>query len=182
MRTALVLGGAGCLWDDIAAAQEIGSYDAVCACNDAGAAWSGPLHIWATLHPELMAGWSEKRELRGYSPADIYAYHRPAQPGEPRAAIVSPYHYRRTDKSPSSGLFAAKVVVEADFDRIVLCGVPLAPAEAHFFDGSIWKVGNTFMKGFAQMAPYLRDNVRSMSGHTREVLGAPTADWLAGRE
>lgn len=182
MKTALVLGGAVCLWDDIAAAEEIGKYDAVCACNDAGAAWAGDLHIWATLHPELMAGWVAKREFRGRKRADLIAYHRKGQAGEPAPDIVTDYHYLRTDKSASSGLLTAKVAVEQGFDRIVLCGVPLTATGGHFYEsGGFWRAASSFQEGFRQMAPHLLGKVRSMSGVTREVLGVPTAEWLAGK-
>lgn len=182
MLTALVLGGAACLWEDIAAAEEIGRFRHVVACNDAGAAWSGRLDIWATLHPDLMAGWAARREARGYPPAERYAYHRKAWPGEIPAEIVSDYHFLRTDQSPSSGIFAAKVAIEQGFERVVLCGIPLTAGAAHFFDAGVWDAAQTFRNGFRQMAPHLLGRVRSMSGHTRDVLGAPTAGWLAGRE
>lgn len=182
LKIALVLGGAKCLWDDIAAAREIlGDLPfSVVACNDAGAAWSGPLDIWASLHPELMSKWVETRRIRGYEPARQYAYHEDMRV-EPRANIVTPYHFERTHQSASSGIFAAKVAMEQGY-RAILCGVPLSFGQAHFFDSAEWKGAPSFVEGFKQAAPFLLGRVKSMSGKTREVLGAPDAAWLAGSE
>jgi len=73
MKTALVLGGASCLWDDIRAYT--GPVDGCVACNDAGAEWPGDLNGWASLHPQffIRKGWLEKRQ--GPPPKRIFAHH-----------------------------------------------------------------------------------------------------------
>lgn len=176
MKRALILGGAQSIWNDIEAALRIGEFDAAIVCNDIGAAWSGDIECWVTLHPENMAKLIQLREDRGYRPAKKLAYHE-AMSGTPIPDIVTPYHWERSHKSASSGIFAAKVAIELGF-KGVLCGVPLTPTP-HFNIARGWIYANDFLDGFAQAVPYIKDRIRSMSGHTMKVLGAPTPEWLA---
>lgn len=176
MKRALILGGAKSVWDDIEAALRIGEFDAVIACNDIGAAWSGDVECWVTLHPENMAALMKTRADRGYRPAKKLAYHE-AMGGTPKADLITPYHWERSHRSASSGIFAAKVAIELGF-KGVLCGVPLTPTP-HFNINRGWIYANDFIIGFDEALPYLKDHIRSMSGHTRKVLGEPTPEWLA---
>jgi hypothetical protein len=177
---ALILGGASCVWNDVDAALSLGEFFAVVACNDIGTAWAGELDAWVTLHPENMEGWIRQRASRGYPPAKRIVYHQ-WKGGSPKPDLVTAYNWHRSHKSASSGVFAAKVALEIGCERGVLCGVPLTMT-AHFNDRGDWSAATSFHDGLMNAEPYLRNKVRSMSGRTKEILGVPTPEWLAGSQ
>lgn len=177
MRVALVLGGASCVWDDAAAAMPFCEPDAVYAANDIGARWAGLLAVWATLHPEKMAGWRAERAGRGFPEAIEHVGHEMGNPGIDRAAN---YLWPGMNASGSSGLFAVKVALEAGFDRIILAGVPMQAAGAHFFNPAEWAEVGSFTEAWRIALPRIQGRVKSMSGWTAELLGRPDAKWLAG--
>lgn len=176
MKTALVLGGASCLWDDIRAYT--GPVDGCVACNDAGAEWPGDLDGWVSLHPQYFTrkGWLEKRQ--GPPPKRIFAHTaagtKTVQLGRYPAEIeFTDYAFPGEHRSGSSGLFAAKVaLVDLGFDRAVLCGIPL-DKRPHFFDGDDWKAAEGFRSAWLNIPGNYRDRMRSMSGWTRTLLGSP---------
>lgn len=178
MTTCLILGGAACVWDDIAAYT--GPVDGVVACNDIGADWPGELDAWVSLHPEKFrtAGWVAKREANGFPRAKrLFGYCTSVDrmrdefrtPGLERLA---------TDKtkelgSGSSGLFAAEVALdELGFDNGVLCGVPLSKMP-HYFDEADWDQNRRFSKRWLKLPDDFKARLGSMSGWTREFLGGP---------
>jgi len=81
--------------------------------------------------------------------------------------------------SGSSGLYAVKLALEAGADKVVLAGVPMSAEAAHFFSPEPWQEVGGFIDAWSIVHPRLQHTVRSMSGWTRERLGAPTPDWLA---
>lgn len=178
MTTCLVLGGAACVWDDVAAYK--GPVDGVVACNDVGAEWPGELDGWASLHPNkfIQAGWIAKREANGYPPAKrIFGHARSVQRMR-RELLPENIEAPATDLteklgSGSSGLFAAEVALcELRFDRVVLCGVPLDRAP-HFFGGPDWDQHDRFRRRWIKLPEEARNRMGSMSGWTRELLGGP---------
>jgi hypothetical protein len=186
MPSALVLGGAASVWDDLAQARALGTFDAVFAVNDAAAAYPGEIEWMATLHPEHLHRWLTERERGGYPrPRFLAAHAGNGYDTERRAGIRLDYQTPEcwpglSSSSGSSGLFATKVAIEKGFDRVVLCGVPMDPQAPHFFDPQPWQAGINFWEAWELALPHLRDKVRSMSGRTRELLGAPSASWIAG--
>lgn len=191
MKTCLVLGGAESLWSDLSrflgvdgsdgagsAPCAAGSrWDGVVACNEAGAKWAGPLDAWISLHPRffLSKGWVADRAKQGHpEPAAFYA-----QPG---ARPHIPDHFIRTSdlfpgqaKSGSSGLYAAKVaLIDLGFDRVVFCGVPMT-VTPHFWDQTRkdWGSAEDFREQWLTVPEEYRNRMRSMSGWTRVLLGAP---------
>lgn len=79
-------------------------------------------------------------------------------------------HYWRMkgDTGGSSSLMGTKVALKyLGYDRVVLAGVPLTGYyHRHFFQH--WR----------EAVPFLAGRVRSMSGHTRDLLGYPDKEWL----
>jgi len=170
-KRALILGGASCVWEDVEAALDLAEFDCIIAANDVGAHWSGPLDHWVSLHPEKLNGWLRARREKGYPDGfTTWSHKKQAGCNVDRAT---------DDWKGSSGLFAVKVARELGYERIVLCGVPLNAEGAHFFDAKPWKAFQGFRNGWlnhrAEIAPY----VRSVSGWTREILGAPDESFLA---
>lgn len=183
MKFALVIGGAECVNDDIAQALELFSPDAYYAVNDIGAHLER-LDVWCTLHPEHMDKWEEKRRLRGLGngyeivapPANEVGMH--GQKG--RVARRVSYRWKDMRSSASSGIFATKVAIEDGFS-IVLAGIPMRIEDGHFERHKPWSECTQFLSGFDWVKGKLKGQVKSMSGMTREVLGAPTPEWFNKR-
>lgn len=183
-RRAVILGGAGCVWRDLDAARRIGTYDAAIAINDAVAHYPGAVEIFATLHIEKAEAWLDERAARGYPPPGLIAAHK-GNTNEGRASrlqadYVTDYLWPGMPASGSSGLFAVKVALEHGYGRIVLCGVPMRAEERHFFDPEPWSDVGKFTEAWLAALHRIRGHVRSMSGWTRELLGEPDSEWLAG--
>lgn len=151
--------------------------DAVFAVNDIGTRWTGTLRAWVTLHPEHMAKWRAERAERGFPDASEHVGHEMGQPGIDRATS---YLWPDMNASGSSGLFAVKVAMEAGFDRIILAGIPMQAEGAHFFNSASWGEVASFTEAWKIALPLIAPHVRSMSGWTKELLGYPSAEWLAG--
>lgn len=147
--------------------------DLVIACNDAGVTYPGRLDGWATLHHEKFQQWRERRRGNG----DYRAFIIKAWPRCEDCELVK-------ERWPgSSGLYAAQVALDAfGASGVVLCGVPLTMSGRHFFDRSTdWIDAENYRRGFQAALPEIRDPMRSMSGWTRELLGAPCPEWLTNR-
>lgn len=182
MTTCLVLGGAACLHDDLAAYT--GPVDAVGAVNDAISEWPGELDFACSLHPRFMVqgpSWLKVRADRSYpAPRTLYCHAAAKEPLPP--------HITRTElelpgqgagQSGSSGLLAAKVaLVDLGYDRVVLCGVPMTPTP-HIDGATNWSdkpdrspcLG--FRNAWLEVDEEYRRRMRSLSGWTAVLLGKP---------
>lgn len=163
---ALVIGGASCLWDDLAA---VGTWDGmVVACNDAGAVYPHRIDHFATLHPEKLDGWRAERERRGGN-LDFTTWSR--RNPELVDRILEGW------SSGSSGMLAVGVALAVGAERVVLCGVPMQ-ATPHFFDPAPWEGVQHHAGAWEARVDELRGRVFSLSGWTRELLGPPPVDLL----
>ena len=182
MRVALVLGGAGSVWNDLDAALDLGEYHGIVACNDVGAAYPGHLDAWVSLHPEKMPKWTAERVASGYPWCDrIMGYKGFTKRGGIPACVteLTDFKFPGQINSGSSGLFALKVaLIDLGFEKAVLCGVPMASLSGHFFDLTAWKGAISHRRGWNETLHHYQHKARSMSGWTREVLGAPDEAWL----
>jgi hypothetical protein len=182
-KWALILGGGQSVWDDVRALEEtLGRpWDGVViAANDVGCHWGRDLHHWVTLHPEKMSKWVQERVGHGH-PGGYITWTRRGGRGADRQLD--------SWAGGSSGLLAVSVAAHIGCTRIVLCGVPMN-REPHFAESKVharnkpWSSADGHWK--AWQAPHvltrLRAMVRSMSGRTRDLLGAPTLDWLVGEQ
>jgi hypothetical protein len=182
---ALVIGCAANVWEEVKAAEQLTTFDAIYCVKLAGVHYKEPRHFkWPTLHPEFMDDYERQRaELGLHSDYEIIA---------PLAGEVGmhgskgniarrvSYRYPGMDSSASSGGYAAKVALEDGFDRVILAGVPMDPAASHFTRGKPWLQCDSFTIGFMKSVPHFAGRVRSMSGWSMEILGAPSPDWLNG--
>jgi hypothetical protein len=187
VRTAIVCGGARTIWRDLANAEELFRADAIFCVNDIGSDYPERIDFWCTLHPEKFRAWQDARKKKGGN-SDYVAYaHEPnvahgPREGLPRIDKWLDFRYPGMTGSGSSGLFAVKCAQSEGFNRIVLCGVPMQVKAAHYFDTNPWNEHGQFVAAWQHALVYLRDTVRSMSGWTRELLGPPSPEWLAGGE
>lgn len=167
---AAVLGSATNGLAELATLRSLARVDAVFAVNDAAADYAGELAAFVTLHPEHLPRWLAKRSAPTF---EVVAHE--IAPGVTR---IADYRWPGMNASGSSGLFAVKIALER-FDRVVLCGVPMEAARAHYFDAAPWSEVELFWDAWRIALPYL-SNVRSMSGRTAQLLGMPTREFLAG--
>lgn len=183
MTIALVLGGGDCVWRDLEAALRLGEFDAVVTCNDVTAAYPGPVDAAVSLHFEKWPIWLRQRALKGLPPPARVVGHAVAGRGAPGwVTHWSEQKFPGQTESGSSGCFAAKYAVEdLGHRRAVLCGIPMTAEARHFFDRRSWGGAAAHRRGFRQAIPAIAGRVRSMSGWTKEHLGAPTPEWIAGQ-
>lgn len=182
---ALVLGGADTLHDDLRAAYELTlprtavAWNLVIAVNRAGIEIP-PIDHWASLHPECFhrdrggPGWFEQRYDR-MSPA-VHGFAAWGPSSKPTNSV------RPLDctEDGSSGYFGVEVAQHLGADRIVLCGIPMTPTP-HFDSDEPWEMANAHWKHWLREHEKGKlQGVRSMSGRTRDLLGAPTTEWLRG--
>lgn len=194
MKTCLVVGCASGVWDEVKAAQALCKFDAVYCVKQAGIHWPGWFDVWATLHPEFMDAYeAERRALHWPAGYEIVAPVKGELGAHGSRGNVNrrvSYRWPGMNSSASSGIYAAKIALEDGFGRVVLTGIPMTVAAGHFLPktrnvrdevrGHAWNHRDSFMPGFQLAIPHLRGKVKSMSGHTREVLGEPTPEWLEG--
>lgn len=182
MRTALVLGGAACVTEDVDAALALGEFQGVVGCNDVGIAWPGRMAAWVSLHSEKLGHWSGQRAMLGLPTHTALYGHRDERRERPKtpSVVLTDFLFEGQTDTGSSGLFALKVaLVDLGFDRAVVCGCPMTPAGRHFFDDTAWAGAAAHRRGWSQALPMIKDRTRSMSGWTATLLGLPDTAWLA---
>lgn len=173
MTIALVLGGAQCLHEDVAAAQKLFKADIIVAVKDIGITWPH-VDYWATFHPERLPKELAQRRAAGLpDPKKVYTYRLrvPDKLNIPMQIIDT--------KGGSSGMMGTEVALLVA-DKVVLCGIPLDPKQKHYRrpkkEG--WPAALVYRKAWKAAYPKLKGRVRSMSGWTKELLGEPTEEWL----
>lgn len=193
MKSALVIGCAANVWEDLKAAEALTKYDAVYCVKQMGVHYPKKFDVWVTLHPEAMDVYEIERKALGFP----NGYQIVAPPPEElgmhgkKGNIARRVSYRwnkDSNMSASSGIYGAKVAMQDGFERIVLAGIPMTPEGGHFLPegktvagrtrGKVWSDHASFVCGFNFAIPFLKGKVKSMSGHTKEVLGAPTPGWF----
>lgn len=178
MKTALVFGRANGVWGEIAHTLEIaGSFDEVFAVGSAGVDYPGPFKHWVTFHPSSFPIWIEKRSFKGYPPATYYWTN-----ARPRKMTQSgwpiPLQFVSC-QGGSSGLVAVHVALdECEADRVVLAGIPMDPERGQYDSNVPWDEALKHRGAWEMAVDKLRGRVKSMSGWTQQLLGAPTAEWL----
>lgn len=171
MRLAAVLGGATGGLDELTVLRTIAPVAGLFAVNDAAAEYPGHVDAFVTLHPEKLPHWLAKRIT---PPGDVVSIMK-----DPGVTRITPYQWPEMTGSGSSGLYAVKVALEAGFDRVVLCGVPMEFERAHYFDPKPWADVDQFWPSWEICLPRLKDCVRSMSGRTATLLGMPNREFLS---
>lgn len=185
-KLALVVGSASCIWDDVKEARKLCKFDAVCCVKRVGIYWPEKFDVWATLHPEFMDDYEAKRKAEGHPGGYEIVAPFPHEVGDHgkkgNIARRVTYQWDGMTASPGSGIYGAKIMLDLGY-RVVLAGCPMND-DAHFVKHETWKDGKWegvtgFLKGFEQALPHLMGRCKSMSGLTRDKLGAPRPEWLA---
>lgn len=188
-RHALILGGAECVWEDLRALEQLMGrpWDGiVIAANDIGAHWPGRLDHWVTLHPENFVKWITLRRELGHQ--DGFTTWTPQNKLPKLKGIPQPVTHRPVQNfaAGASGLLACVVALEKlGCVRGVLCGIPMT-STPHFAEsksqvkGRKWSAADAHWKAWkdAKVLAKLAGRVKSLSGRTRDLLGAPDLQWL----
>lgn len=128
-----------------------------------------------TLHPEEMAWRRARRERYGY-PGGFETWTRPVPRGlEHLTAPVD--HLIDGWGGGSSGFLAVGVARELGL-RAVLCGVPMDARPHVGRTGAPWNGHASYLGPWTERQAALAPHVRSLSGWTRELFGAPDPAWL----
>ena len=174
MITALLLGDARCVLEDAAAALDMFSPDVVGALNNIGITWKGKVDHWFTLHPTSCEDWVgieeavRRRKINGGNIPATWSYRHD------RAV-----DYVREDWQGGSGLFGIRCMkVDLHIDRIVLAGCPMTRAGGHFYNQYEWRQAEDYYRGWYKHREEIAPHVRSMSGWTQGLLGAPTPEFF----
>ena len=178
MKSALIVGSAPCVFDDLEAAPRW----PLIVINFAGLRHLGPIEFWASLHFRLLCDLISDRERMG-GDMNFTAYAKiPPRMAIPKFASgvkIVPAPLKRIGNG-SSGLVAAVTAIRLGYERLVLCGVPLEGGHTIQADQKIQFRGTPKVPAFAKFRrawelhqDIVKPHVRSMSGWTREFLGGP---------
>jgi hypothetical protein len=171
---AMVLGSSADWLEDAVVVRTLVEPDIVVAVNQAAVHWRGSVDHMATMHPELVPKWLTERAKLGLPrPRSLWC---PA--GRPRPRLDGYEFSEAPAWGGSSGLLAVAVALQLGASHVICAGVPLMPNAAHFHDKRKWPDARRYHSAWERKLPVLKDRVRSCSGWTRELLGAPTAEWL----
>ena len=172
-KVAFVMGGANTLDADHEAAQELCPLpDTRIFTNHAGRDYPFQVEHYVTLHPELMPGWiDERREKRYPDPDNLWTSNKKDLP-----AGLKWNHVDRWEGS--SGLLAVTVALHLGYDKVILCGVPLDRQMRHYDSEELWQEAHKYRAGWVKHLPKMQGKVKSFSGWTSRLLGAPTREWL----
>lgn len=175
----MVLGDAKTVQEDAEAALKLFSPDAVAATNNMIIRWPGRLDYAVTLHPSKCVDWVgieeaiRRRLVEGRNRPQTWAH----AGSRGRAKGIDRF---TEDWAGSTGLLAVKVLLEEGFDRIVLAGVPMSVEGGHFYNAQGWMHATRYHAGWKNHLGRIKAKVRSVSGWTQDLLGAPTPEWLDG--
>lgn len=188
----IVLGGGAEVWYDVDTWErlaapdhpvQLGSWQGLfIAVNDIGVHWPRAIDHWVSCHADKFDAWKRQRAAHVGYPRVQATWG--CSLGQPVDFVVSPWAWG------SSGMLAVQVALELGCTKVILCGVPMT-VTAHFGQSDEFNAVTTdwrdaeahWSKWAAAHAAghFGTDVVRSMSGRTRRVFGAPTLDWLEGR-
>lgn len=182
MTTALVVGRANGVWDEIAAAKALvpgGKFDITLVTGPVVVDYPDEVDCWVWFHTELFEHYAKKRAEKGYSP--IRTFWAPNYRGRPRGN-PSCFDVRLINvEGGSSGYTAVRVALDKlHASHVVLAGCPMT-SEGGKYDKD---KSEKWEEAVAQRYAWERDKaliigrVKSMSGWTQEFLGAPTREWF----
>lgn len=164
----LILGGGRSVWDD---------YDRVrpwkgeiMAVNDIGMHLHDRLRHWVTLHAEYLPGWMAYRKGHLYGSGDTPMTH--SHKSKEGVDVT----WSVCNVGGTSGLFACFLGLMLGYNEIVLGGVPMTN-DGHYFDAPWYRTENedaTVQQVWREAQTNIfAGRVKSLSGHTRDWLGAP---------
>jgi len=157
----IVLGSAPCWQDDLAEIKNHELYDFVAVGLDCADKYVGRIEHAVSYHPKEFPAFRQRRAAAGGNVDYITHTHCMAELGHRVWPYFSP--------SGSSAMLGVEVGIGLGYQKIIVAGVLLTDGDyKRFQDG--WRVRYDKIK----------DKVRAVNGYPRELLGAPTEEWLNG--
>lgn len=163
------------VWDDFAKVRPWKGE--IMVVNDVGMHLHDRVRHWVTLHPEYMPGWMAFRRGHLYGSGDQPMTH--SNKGKPGVDVIWPMG----QLGGTSGLYACFIALLLGYNEIVLAGIPMT-GSGHYFDPP-WYASQFGDRASEMVWRWAATNVfegrvKSLSGWTRELLGAPVV--VAERE
>lgn len=177
---AFVLGGAKTLREDWDNALKLTNAHTYIATNETGRDFNGPLPHWVTLHTEKITKWYEERIMQT-GDVPVGQFWTSNIKTLPNNNLLNPYMFKHvTSWDGSSGLLAVTVALALGYRKVILCGVPLDKKAGHYFSPDVpWMDGPRYRHAWITHQDEMYGFVKSMSGWTKALLGAPTKEWLS---
>lgn len=184
MTIALVIGCAQGVWEEMAEAERLVTFDTIYCVKMAGINFPRSFQSWVTLHPEFMEKHKEERRQLGLPGGyDVVAplVKELGDHGKYEVDRRVSHLWPSSNAQIGSGLYGAKVALHDGHDKVILVGCPMLPIP-HFrnhprWNGAPW-ASQDFEKGLLASAFEFAGRVKSVSGRTRDILGYPTREWL----
>jgi len=178
----LIIAGSGrCVWDDLEQLHLI-TADVMCI-NDMIPFYPGNVHHIASCDGPMLQKWWDSRRQPYKQTFPIIPRVHTVDNGMPVGKNVEKWAFQG---GGTSGLFACMVGLNLGYDEIILCGIPIDNS-GHFWETPAGKTN--FQREIANSAGHIRGDgrrfwtraaekkfggkVKSMSGFTRKLLGAP---------
>jgi hypothetical protein len=172
VKKLIITGSAPCTVEDIERVPGYRDFDFMAIGLDAVDKYPWPILYVVTYHPEKLPEALERRAAIGNTDYQTISHiSELAEKGTVTkydVDIIEPHE----GSSGSSAMLGTLAGLRLGYKRIILCGCPLQGK--NLIGGSY----EGFQAGWEAKKKVVAEFVRSMSGWTREFLGAPTDDWL----
>lgn len=183
----IIVGSAPCSAEDIIAfssmyqgKQQLYSYDPSvdAACDfmliglDSVEKIPWPAQYFATYHTSDIGPAVDRRKFYGgnvdFKMIIAHQQHIEKSTGRELVGLIIPCE----PPSGSSALLGVLAGIRLGYEKIIVCGCPLIGVNNKQYDYA------NFQKGWTAKLNEIKDKTRSMSGWTRDLLGAPTEEWI----
>lgn len=173
----IITGAAPCVLEDIDKAVSFlslqpsaFSLDYMAIGFDAVDKYDWPIKYFATYHPSEIEMSMERRAKAGGNTDCLVIAHQqhPAKEGHDLVNMIIPCE----PPSGSSSLLGVLAGIKYGYKKIILCGCPLTGKNDKEYDYA------NFRAGWTAKLKEIKDVTRSMSGWTRDILGAVDKEWL----
>lgn len=172
----IIVGSAHCVADDIAACLSTihhppSTVSFMLIGLDAVDKYIGYADYFATYHPVDIEPAYERRDACGGNTDYVVianTQYADQEKGHHLVDMIVPFK----PPSGSSALLGTLAAIKLRYKKIILCGCPLTGKNDKGEDYA------HYQKGWIAVGQQVKDYVRSMSGWTREYLGAPTEEWI----
>jgi hypothetical protein len=127
--------------------------------------YSGVIKYFVTYHPTDIVEYLKRRSFAETNTNFRIIGHK----SNPGVDIIELHR----EPSGSSALLGSFAAIKLGYNKIILCGCPMEGRHPNNFQSY-----NHFQKGWIAYKSEVEGKVKSMSGWTKEFLGAPTEEWL----
>lgn len=179
MTSAFIVGRAKNVWNEVSKArEEFGPFDHVVVIGSTGVDFTGDFDHWVSFHVDLFPSWKISRARRGFkTDQTLWTCRQQGRRNSPKYADVKIVDC----EGGSSGLIAVMVaLIELKCDKVILAGIPMDAKAGQYDTNAVWREAIKHRTAWEQNVGRLAGAVKSMSGWTQELLGAPTKEWFSG--